>query len=86
MVSGREAIRGGSPGENARLIRRIFEGKVEDERDRARRDIVVMNAAAALVAAGVVKDFQEGSEKAEQAIVSGKAAEKLEALRRFGHD
>ena len=81
-----EAIGGGSPPENAKLIRRIFEGKVEDERDRAQRDIVVMNAAAALVAAGVVKDFQEGAEKAEQAIVSGKAAEKLEALRRFGRD
>jgi anthranilate phosphoribosyltransferase len=81
-----EAIRGGSPAENARLIRRIFEGKIEDEKDRARRDIVVMNAAAALVAAGVVQDIQEGAEKAEQAIVSDKAAEKLAALRGFGHD
>jgi anthranilate phosphoribosyltransferase len=81
-----EAIRGGSPAENAKLIRRIFEGKVEDERDRARRDIVVINAAAALVAAGAAKDFVEGAEKAELAIVSGKAAEKLEALRRFGRD
>ena len=81
-----EAISGGSPAENAKLIRRIFNGRVEDERGRARRDIVVMNAAAALVAAGVAKDFQEGAQKAEEAIVSGKAAEKLEALRTFGQD
>jgi len=81
-----QAIRGGSPAENARLIRRIFEGKVEDEKDCARRDIVVMNAAAALVAAGVVKDFRESAEKAEQAIVSDRAVEKLEALGKFGRD
>ena len=81
-----EAIRGGSAADNATLIRRIFEGVIESEEDRARRDIVVINAAAALIAVGVVKDFQEGAEKAEQAIVSDKAAEKLAALREFGHD
>ena len=81
-----EAIRGGSPAENAALIERIFAGVVESEEDRARRDIVVINAAAALVTAGVAKDFREGAEKAEKAIASGAAAEKLGALRRFGRD
>ena len=43
-------------------------------------------SSAALVAAGVTEDFREGAEKAEQAIVSGAAAVKLEALRQFGRD
>ncbi len=79
-----EAIRGGSPAENAALIERILAGVVESEEDRARRDIVVVNAAAALVAAGVAKDFLEGTERAEKAIASGATAEKLMVLRRFG--
>src|SRR5260221_4861886 len=52
-----EAIRGGSPAENAALIERILAGVVESEEDRARRDIVVVNAAAALVAAGGAERF-----------------------------
>jgi anthranilate phosphoribosyltransferase len=59
---------------------------LENERDRARRDIVVINASAALVAAGVAEDFHEGAVKAEQAIVTGAAAAKLEALRKFARD
>jgi len=81
-----EAIRGGSLQDNAAVIQRIFGGVIENEEDRARRDIVVINASAALVAAGVVEDFRQGAEKAEQAIVSGAAAVKLEALRQFGRD
>jgi anthranilate phosphoribosyltransferase len=81
-----EAIRGGSLQENAAVIRSVFDGISVDERDRARRDIVVINASAALVAAGVAEDFLDGAAKAEQAIVSGAARAKLEALRQFGHD
>jgi anthranilate phosphoribosyltransferase len=81
-----EAIRGGSPAENAALIERVFAGILESEEDRARRDIVAINAAAALLAAGVAKDFWEGAEKAEKVIASGAGAEKLMALRRFGRD
>lgn len=81
-----EAIRGGSPVDNAALIRSILAGIVESEVDQARKDIVVMNASAALVAAGVAKDFREGAESAERAIITGAAAEKLEALRKFGRD
>jgi anthranilate phosphoribosyltransferase len=47
---------------------------------------VVINASAALVAAGVAEDFRDGAKKAEKAIVTGAAAEKLEALRKFGRD
>jgi anthranilate phosphoribosyltransferase len=81
-----EAIRGGSPADNATLIRSILAGVVESEVDQARKDIVVMNASAALVAAGVAKDFREGAESAERAILTEAAAEKLEALRKFGRD
>ncbi len=81
-----EAIRGGSPAENAALIERIFAGVVESEEDRARRDIVEVNAAAGLVAAGVANDFREGAERAEKAIASGAAGEKLMAVRRIGRD
>jgi len=81
-----EAIRGGSLEENAAAIRSVFDGISGHERDRARRDIVVINASAALVAAGVAEDFLDGAAKAEQAVVGGAAAEKLDALRRFGRD
>jgi anthranilate phosphoribosyltransferase len=81
-----DAIRGGSLQENAAVIRNIFNGIMESDEDRARRDIVVINASAALVAAGAAEDFRDGAEKAEKAIVTGAAAEKLEALRKFGRD
>jgi anthranilate phosphoribosyltransferase len=81
------AFRGGSSvGENAALIERIFEGAIESDEDRARRDIVIVNAAAALVAAGVAGDFRDSAEKAEKAIGTGLAAEKLRALRKYGRD
>ena len=81
-----DAIRGGSLQDNAAVIRSIFAAIVDNEEDRARRDIVVINASAALVAAGVAGDFRDGAVKAEQAIVTGAAREKLDALRKFGRD
>ena len=81
-----DAIRGGSLQDNAAVIRSIFDGIMENEEDRARRDIVVINASAALVVAAVAEDFRDGAEQAERAIVSGATAEKLEALRKFGRD
>src|SRR6266481_290327 len=51
-----ESIRGGTAAENAALIRRVLEGA-----GGPARDIVVVNAAAALVAAGAVGDFREGA-------------------------
>jgi anthranilate phosphoribosyltransferase len=81
-----EAIRGGSLQENAAVIRSVFDGRTQSEQDRARRDIVVINASAALVAAGVADDFRDGAAKAEQAIVGGAAKAKLAALRKFGRE
>jgi anthranilate phosphoribosyltransferase len=81
-----DAIRGGSLRENAAVIRSLFDGRTESERDRARRDIVVINASAALVAAGVAEDFRDGAARAEQAIVGGAARAKLEALQKYGRE
>jgi anthranilate phosphoribosyltransferase len=50
----------------------------------ARRDIVLLNAAATLVAAGMAGDLQQGVQMGAEAIDSGQAAATLEKLRRFG--
>jgi anthranilate phosphoribosyltransferase len=73
-----EAIRGGSPADNAAIIGQIFVGEVGP-----RRDIVAINAAAALVATGVARTFKEGAELAAKTLSSGAAQEKLSELRRF---
>ncbi|BAS27586.1 anthranilate phosphoribosyltransferase [Limnochorda pilosa] len=74
------AVRGGSPQENARRIRRVLEGSRDDE---AVRDVVLLNAAAALVVAGRAASLRDGVGQAAGAIDSGAAWERLEALRRF---
>jgi anthranilate phosphoribosyltransferase len=73
-----EAIRGGSAAENAALIRGILEGKAGPA-----RDIVVINAAAALVAAGVAENFREGAGLASFVVSSGAARETLANLVQF---
>ncbi len=73
-----EALRGGSAEENAAVIRRILEGE-----SGPRRDIVVINAAAALVAAGVAANFRDAAELAFKVISSGAAGEKLASLIAF---
>jgi anthranilate phosphoribosyltransferase len=78
-----ESIRGGSAEENASIIQKILDNDQGSAEERARRDIVILNAAAALVVAGVAQNFDEGAEKAEEAIASGAAASKLEELRQF---
>src|SRR5208337_4466731 len=50
----------------------------------ARRDIVLLNAAAALVAAGLAEDLKEGVAQGAEAIDSGQAAATLAKLRQFG--
>lgn len=73
-----EAIRGGTAKENAALISRILEGEAG-----APRDIVVINAAAALVATGIAENFRDAADTARLAIDSGKACETLESLKAF---
>ena len=71
-------IKGGTPEENAEVLRRILNG----ERG-AKRDIVVMNTAAAIVAANRASDFKEGAHIAQRVIDSGQAQAKLDELINF---
>ena len=73
-----EALRGGTAAENAAIIHRVLAGETGP-----RRDIVVMNAAAALVAAGVAASFHEAAILAGETISSGAATAKLAALAAF---
>jgi anthranilate phosphoribosyltransferase len=73
-----ETIRGGTAKENAAMISRILEGEAG-----APRDIVVINAAAALVATGASENFRDAADTASFAINSGKASETLENLKAF---
>jgi anthranilate phosphoribosyltransferase len=68
-----QAMRGGGPEDNARIAREVLAGATGP-----RRDVVLLNAAAALRAAGRAKDWREGIGAAADAIDSGRAAEVLE--------
>jgi anthranilate phosphoribosyltransferase len=72
------AISGGDAAENATIIRDVLKGTPS-----ARRDIVLLNAAAALVAASRANHLAEALPLAAASIDSGRAATKLEALVRF---
>jgi anthranilate phosphoribosyltransferase len=71
-------IKGGDAQENARIVLSVLQGE-----PGARRNIVLLNAAAALVAAGRAADFAEGINQAAEAIDSGQAMGKLEGLRKI---
>ncbi len=70
------ALAGGAPAENAALTRRILSG----EEQGPKRDVVALNAAAGLVAAGKAEDLQAGLAEAERILASGRAAAVLEHL------
>ena len=72
------ALHGGTPQDNAALIRALFQGQAGP-----RRDVVVMNAAAALVVTGMAGNFREAADLAARAISSGAAREKLDRLIAF---
>ncbi|MBW1729292.1 MAG: anthranilate phosphoribosyltransferase [Deltaproteobacteria bacterium] len=73
-----ESIKGGNARQNAQIIREILSGE-----KGPRRDVVVLNAAVAFVAAGLDNDFDSGMERARDSIDSGRAKEKLDSLVRF---
>ncbi len=73
------SLQGGDAAENASILQAIFAGETGP-----RRDIVLLNAAAALMAAGLASDFRAGAERAAQAIDSGAAREILSKLVEFG--
>jgi anthranilate phosphoribosyltransferase len=70
-----EAILGGTPAENGAAFRRLLEGE-----SGAYRDAVLLNSAAALIVADRAASLPEGVEIAADAIDSGRALEKVEAL------
>ena len=70
-----EALRGGGAAENAQALRALLKGEKS-----AYRDIVVLNAAAALMVAGRVNDIMAGAALAQQLLDSGAARNKLEQL------
>jgi anthranilate phosphoribosyltransferase len=70
-------VAGGGPTENAADLRGIVEGDVGG----AKRDIVLANAGAAIYVSGEVDSLEAGVDRAREAIDSGAAAAKLEALR-----
>jgi len=71
-------ISGGDAAENAAIIREVLGGKKSP-----RRDVVLLNAAAALVAAGRADHLAEAIPLAARSIDSGAAAAKLDALANF---
>jgi len=72
-------IIGGSANENAKIALEIL----KNEEKGAKRNIVLMNAAAAIYVAGKAKDLKEGLKLAAESIDSGKAFNKLEELVEF---
>jgi len=73
-----EALRGGDAPANAQLLSELLRG----ERRGATRDIVAVNAAAALIVAGLTDDWAEARERAEESIDSGAAEQVLKRMRR----
>jgi anthranilate phosphoribosyltransferase len=72
-----EAIRGGDAGSNAAALQSLLQGAAG-----AYCDTVLLNAAAALIVAGIVGDLREGVSMAGASIASGAALAALETLRR----
>jgi anthranilate phosphoribosyltransferase len=69
------AIAGGGPADNARIVRGVLAGQRSPY-----RDIIVLNAAAGLVVAGVVDDLAAGVAAAQESIDSGRAGEVLDRV------
>ena len=73
--AGAEALKGGDPAENAAILREVLDGG-----SGPRTDVVLLNAAAALAAAGVAADLAGGVETARDSIASGRARACLDRL------
>ena len=73
-----EEVRGGDASQNSQIILEVLEGS-----EGPRRDVVLLNAAAALVASSRAGDFLEGVRLAADSIDTGRARAKLERLIQF---
>jgi anthranilate phosphoribosyltransferase len=70
-----EALRGGDAEHNAKALLDVLKGK-----PGAFRDVAILNAAAALVVAGLAKDLKDGVKLAEKSVSSGEAEGRLDRL------
>ncbi len=75
-IAPKEAIEGGDAKENAIITQGILKGAIKD----AKRDIVLINSAAALIVDGKARDIQEGLEIARDTLDTGKAWAHLEKI------
>jgi anthranilate phosphoribosyltransferase len=71
-------LRGGSPGDNAKAILAVFRGE-----NGGKRSAILLNAAGAIAASGHAADLREGLEIAREAVDSGAALARLDALVAF---
>ncbi|MGA0845144.1 MAG: anthranilate phosphoribosyltransferase [Luteolibacter sp.] len=69
-------LTGGDAHRNAEILRSILDGAESGPK----RDMVLMNAGAALACSGLADDMGQGIELARQALISGEAAERLHLL------
>jgi anthranilate phosphoribosyltransferase len=76
-----EAVAGGNPEDNAKLLLELLGGRGS----AAQRAIVAINAGALLETAGIASDLREGAELAEDAIASGRAAQLLQNFVEASH-
>jgi anthranilate phosphoribosyltransferase len=70
-----EDLRGGTPAENAALLRQVLDGEAGP-----RRDVVVLNAAAATLAAGKAEGWPQAMAVARESLDSGRAKQALSRL------
>ncbi len=75
-----DALRGGDAKENAEILKRVLDGE-----EGPRRDVVLVNASAAIVAGDAARDWTQAMEKARESIDSGGARSKLNELVRASH-
>ena len=73
-------ISGGTPEENANIIKNILSGE-----QGPKSDIVLMNASAAICAGGIAENLKVAMHLARQSIDTGSAEKKLNDLRRLSH-
>ena len=77
-LSPKESLRGGTPEENAKIITEILNCS-----KGPRRDAVLLNASAALLASGIAGSYKEGVKLAAKSIDLGNAMKKLNELKEF---
>jgi anthranilate phosphoribosyltransferase len=75
-------LMGGEAETNAKILRGVLSGEI----DSAKHDVVLLNASAALIAAGKVATFEDGIALARQVIDSGAALARLDALIHFSQE